>query len=197
MSIAAESSRPSRLGPWAKALLYGVLQFAIYGVAAFLVEKYSGSCMFVLPAYFYALVTVLAVVTLRRFGVGAATFLPIAVLGGLMEYYMEWVSSRSLLSPWGALAWSAMFLGIGLAADVAFRLAPARWSLRRRAALTGVAFGLAFYLLVLLVLVALYPHTAQPGHLKYFLEGAPFTVPWMLVNGGFAGYTAAAIADRG
>lgn len=190
-------SKPLRsLGIWGAILAYGIALFAIYGASAFLIETYSGSCMFVLPVYFYALVTVLAVLRIRKFGVGAAIYLPIATLGAVMDYYGDWVVSQNLISPWYALGWTPIFLGIGLAADLANRFAPRAWHLRWRAVMVGVVFGLAFYLLVLLGLSALYPPTDEIWHMWYFQEGVYFSLPWMLINGGFAGYSAYALAMR-
>ena len=85
---------------------------------------------------------------------------------------------------------------IGLAVDLVHRYAPADWHPRWRAVATGVGFGLAFYLVVLFALTAFYPETDQVWHLDYFQGGIYFTLPWMLVNGGFAGYTAYAISRQ-
>lgn len=196
MTSVPESIPLRRLDLWGSILAYGVALFAIYGASAFLIEIYSGSCMFVLPIYFYTLLTVLAVLKLNRFGVGAAVYLPIATLGAVMDYYGDWVVSRNLIGPWYALGWTPIFLGIGLAADLANRYAPCDWHPRWRAVMIGVTFGLAFYLLVLLGLSALYPPTDEVWHIWYFKEGVYFTLPWMLINGGFAGYSAYAFAMR-
>ena len=182
--------------PWATTLLLGLILFFVYSLGAFWVERYSGSCMFVLPGFFYALVTVLAILKVQRFGVGVAVFLPCALVGLAMEYYMEWVTDRALLSLWGVLGWGLVYLGFGLAADLAYRLAPARWSERARAILTGAAIGGAFFFLVLLALTTFYDSTPDTGHLRYFQSGAPFSLPWLLVNGAFGGYAAYAIARK-
>ncbi|UCH60304.1 MAG: hypothetical protein JSV61_02195 [Anaerolineales bacterium] len=60
----------SRFNMWRPILCYGIPMFLIYGVAAFLVEVYSGSCMFVLLIYFYTLIAVLGVIREGRFGTG-------------------------------------------------------------------------------------------------------------------------------
>jgi hypothetical protein len=196
MSELGKTSSKKRLGIWSSILLYGVLLFAIYGISAFLIEQYSGGCMFIIPAYFYALVTVLAILSLQRFGVGAAVFLPIATLGGLMEYYIEWVANPALRSPWLALGWSLVFLGIGFSADLVYRFSPSGWHPRWRAILMGAVFGLTMYLLYRLGLSVFYPYAPDQGHLRYFVSGIYFSLPWMLVNGAFAGYTAHAISLR-
>ena len=141
----------------------------------------------------YALVTVLGVLKLQRFGAGMTLFLLLATVGAAMDYYGDWVYTKNLISPWAALGWTPVFPGFGLAADLAYRFAPAVRSPRRRSIFTGVVFGLAFYLLVLFALSVYYPHSDEKWHLWYFTHGVYFTLPWMLVNGGFAGYAAYAI----
>jgi uncharacterized BrkB/YihY/UPF0761 family membrane protein len=121
--------------------------------------------MFVLPGFFYAMVTVLAILKVQRFGVGAAVFLPCALIGMVMDYYMEWVTDRALLSPWGVLGWGLVYLAFGLAADLVYRLAPASWSERTRAILMGGAIGAAFFFLVLMALTTFYNATPDAGHL--------------------------------
>ena len=196
MTSIPESTPSRRFGLWGPILGYGSVLFAIYGASAFLIETFSGSCMFVLPIYFYTLVTVLAVLKLKRFGVGAAVYLPIATLGAVMDYYGDWVFSRNLIVPWYVLGWTPIFLGIGLAADIASRYAPRGWHPRWRAVMVGIFFGLVFYLLVLLGLSALYPPTDEIWHIWYFKQGVYFTLPWMLINGGFAGYSAYALSKH-
>ena len=196
MATLTQSTKSRRASIWLPILGYGFLLFAIYGAAAFLVEMYSGGCMFVIPIYFYALVIVLGKLRLQRFGTGLAMLLPIAILGVPMDYYGDWVMKQNLIGPWYALGWAPVFLAIGLAVDLVHRYAPADWHPRWRAVATGVGFGLAFYLVVLFALTAFYPETDQVWHLDYFQGGIYFTLPWMLVNGGFAGYTAYAISRQ-
>lgn len=196
MATISQPTTSERFNLWRPVLRFGIPLFFIYGAAAFLVEVYSGSCMFVLPIYFYTLVTVLGVLREGRFGTGLAIFLPFATLGVLMDYYGDWVYEQNLIGPWYALGWGPVFLGFGLVADLAQRYLPNRWHPRWRAVSVGVIFGLVFFLLVLLALNVLYPETDEFWHIWYFREGIYFTVPWMLVNGGFAGYSAYAIHQR-
>jgi hypothetical protein len=42
MTTLAQSAPIHRTGAWKTVVLYGFLQFAVYGVSAFLVEKYYG-----------------------------------------------------------------------------------------------------------------------------------------------------------
>ena len=196
MAALTQSMKSRRASIWLPILGYGFLLFAIYGAAAFLVELYSGGCMFVIPIYFYALVIVLGKLRLQRFGTGLAMLLPIAILGVPMDYYGDWVMKQNLIGPWYALGWAPVFLAIGFSVDLVYRYTPAGWHPRWRAVAAGVGFSLAFYLLVLFALTAFYPVTDQVWHLDYFHNGVYFTLPWMLVNGGFTGYTASAISRK-
>ena len=82
MSELTQTSPAWRMKPWPTILLSGVLAFGIYSLGAFWVQPDSGSCMFVLPGFFYVLVTVLPILLLRRFGVGVGVFLINGVVGG-------------------------------------------------------------------------------------------------------------------
>ena len=70
MAAPTQSIEPRRASIWLPILGYGFLLFAVYAVAAFLVEQYSGGCMFVIPIFFYALVILLGNLKLQRFGPG-------------------------------------------------------------------------------------------------------------------------------
>ena len=195
MTTLAESSQPKRFGIWPSILGYSALLFLIYGIASFLVEAYSGSCMFVIPTYFYALVVTLAILKLKRFWVGTALFLLFIPLGVFMDYIGDWVVDKNLIGPWYALGWAPVFLGFGFAADLAYRFAPARWHARWRAVAVGAAFGLAFFLLVLFALTTFYPPSGNAGHLRFFTAGLPFSLPWIVITSGFGGYTAYALSE--
>jgi hypothetical protein len=58
----------------------------------------------------------------------------------------------------------------------------------------GIAFGLAFFLLTFFALANFYASAPNTGHLRFFQSGAYFSLPWMIVNGAFAGYTAYALS---
>ena len=79
----------------------------------------------------------------------------------------------------------------GLSADLAHRFLPRTLAEGGRAAATGVAFVGALFVLVLLALSVSYLDPA-PG-LAHYLNGIGFTLPWLLVTGGFAGYVAHAL----
>jgi len=195
MTTLAQPTKTGHFHFWQPMLYYGLPLFLVYGLAFFL-EPYSGGCGFILPIYFYTLLTVMGVLKYQRFGTGLLIYLPFAVLGVPMDYYGDWVYSQNLIDPWYSLGWAPVFLGFGLVADLAYRFLPAGWNPRWRAVAMGVIFGLAFYLLVLFALTTFYPVSDERWHLWYFQGGVYFSLPWMLVNGGFAGYTAHAISQR-
>ena len=195
MTVLAQASHSKHASIWLPILGYSALLFLIYGTASFLVEVYSGSCMFIIPTYFYALVVSLAIFKLKRFGVGTALFLLFIPLGVFMDYIGDWVVDKNLINPWYALGWAPVFLGFGFAADLAYRFAPARWPARWSAVTVGAVFGLAFYLLVLFALITFYSPSGSAGHLRFFTTGLPFSLPWIVITSGFGGYTAYAISE--
>jgi hypothetical protein len=175
--------------------LFGGLLFVLNLLGAFWIEPYSGSCMFVLLAYFQALVVVLPVLLLKRFGVGAAVYLPYALLGVGFEFYFEWVAQRTLISPWYALLWSLLGPMAGLLVDVTHRLTVhlhERW----RAVILGIVLALATFFLTRWGLMTFYVDPSSIGHLPFFQEKAVFSLPWMVVNGAFGGYSAYSISRR-
>src|SRR5512137_1456347 len=109
---------------WKTALPYGVIHFLVMTYGAFIIEP--ADCQFVVPAYFMALPVMLSILTLRRLGAGTVVFLPYAIIGFFMVYYMDYLTLHSMLSGWGAVAWCLGGLLTGLAADLAFRFLPPR-----------------------------------------------------------------------
>ena len=199
MSELTQTSPTWRMKLWPTILLFSVLAFGIYSLGAFWLEPYSGSCMFVLPGFFYVLVTVLPILLLRRFGVGAGVFLINGIVGGVMDYFFEYVSTPSLRGPWAAIAWGLIFIGFGFTADLAFRFAPSKWNDRQRSIFTGAVMGGAMFFLVLLALSTFYnpAGTAGNNHIAYFnTSKAIFSLPWLVISGGFGGYTAYAMVKK-
>ncbi len=179
---------------WRTVLAYGGLYFLIMGLGYAIVEPYSGGCMFIIPTYFMVLVVALPILSLGRFGSGMAVFLPFAVLGAAVDYYYERVSSQILPSIWGVVGWSLTGLTVGLSGDLAHWLLPRSWNARRRAVGLGAVIGLMFYLTTLAALSWLYAGPSLETHYWFFTRGIVFSLPWLVVNGAFAGYTARAIA---
>ena len=143
-------------------------------------------------AYFVTLVIVLPILQIRRFGVGVAVFLPYAVLGAFVEYYMEWVLDPVLVSPWAVLGWCAFGLFTGLSADLTFRFIPVNISERLRAVTSGLVVGIVTFALTAVALACFYTEVQTgPGS---FLGIAYYGVPFLLISSGFGGYTAHAIS---
>lgn len=198
------------LRPWQTILLFGLLLCFIYGIGSLTLDYFAGGAtesfgvwpkaggvgmFFVYVLSFYiALVVVLPIVMLQRFGVGLAVWLPYAVLGLFVEGYMELVATRSLLGPWAAVGWCLIGLLVGLSADVAYRFLPVRLDPRARAVSTGVAMGVTNFLLILVALF--YFYTEQPTGAGTFLGVAYYGLPLLIINSGFGGYVAFAISER-
>jgi hypothetical protein len=90
------------------------------------------------------------------------------------------------------VGWCVFGLLIGLSADLAYRFLPASLSERQRAIATGVVMGFTNFILVGVALTFFYTHP-QAGT-GSFLGIAYYGLPFMLLNSGFAGYTAYAIS---
>lgn len=182
-----------RFNIWQTVLIFGILHFVAMTIGAILVEPYSGSCMFILMGYFNAIVVILPILLLRRFGVGLGVYLPYAIVGFFPEYYMDWVVEQKLVSPWAALGWSLLGLLIGLSADLAFKLLPGRLNERWRTMITGSVLGLTIFVTTVLSFTTLYADPSTITCLPHYQEGIYFSLPWLIVNGAFGGYTAYAI----
>jgi len=190
-------SRPlfPRWKPWQVVLFFGLLHFLVMSFGNFVMEPRWG-CVFVIPAYLMALVVVLPILILRRFGVGTAVFLPFFVLGLPFTYYFEYLGNSSLRGVWAVLAWCLTGPATGLCADLAFRFLPRSWPDRWRAIVTGAIFGAAVFVTTYLALTYLYVNPSLGSHYGYFTVGIGFSLPWLVVNGGLAGYTAYALSKR-
>ena len=179
---------------WRTALLLGVLHFLVMTYGAFVIEQTD--CQFVVPAIFMALPAMLSILTLRRFGAGIVVFLPYAILGFYPVYYMDYLTLHTMTSVWGAVSWCLGGLLTGLVGDLAFRFLPSRIPERWRAILTGVVIGLGIYLTPLIAMTFFYVPQPPESHYYMFTTRIAYSLSWLLVNGGFAGYTAYAIQKR-
>ena len=205
----AEPTHPNwRLKPWQTILIFGTLQWLIYGLGSFTFDFFAGGAtsgfgvwpdvegvgmFFVYVLSFYiTLVVVLPILIIRRFGVGMAVYLPYAITGLFFEYYFDLVLAPNLASFWDVVGWCVFGLMIGLSADLAYRFLPASFSERLRATATGVVMGLTNFVLVSVALTSFYI-SPQAGT-GSFLGVAYYGLPLMLLNSGFAGYTAYAIS---
>lgn len=199
-----------RLKPWKIILIFGILLCFIYAFGSFTFDYYAGTAterfgvmsevsgigMFFIYilSYFIALVVVLPILIIKRFGVGLAVFLPYAIAGLFVEYYMEWVVARTLVSLWAVVGWCIIGLATGLSADLAYQFLPSRFSERLRAMTTGVILGFTTFILVLVAIRFFYmEYQIGPGS---FLGVAYYGLPFLIVNSGFGGYTAYAISQN-
>ena len=81
---------------WKTSLLWGLALFLSLSFGAFVGERFSGTCMFILMPYFAALAATMPVLQVGRFGAGIVTYLPYAVLGFAPLFYFDWLQSRAL-----------------------------------------------------------------------------------------------------
>ncbi len=177
---------------WKTTLLWGLVLTVVLSFGAFVGEKYAGACMFILMPYFAAIAATLPIVFLGRFGAGLATYLPYAVLGFAPLFYFDWLQSHALRGLWAVIVWTATGPLIGLCADLAYRLS-ARLGERWRAAAAGAAVQAATFAVMLLGLTLLYVDpSGADSHVRLFDTYWYFTAPWMIANGAFGGFTAAA-----
>jgi len=101
MSNTRRSHLAWRLKPWQTILVFGILQCFIYGIGSFTLDYFAGGAtagfgvwpevggigmFFVYILSFYiALVVVLPILIIKRFGVGVAVYLPYAIIGLFVE----------------------------------------------------------------------------------------------------------------
>jgi hypothetical protein len=184
-----------RLKPWHTILLFGGLQAALTGFGTFFdITSGIGMYFVYIVGYFNVLVVLLPILLIKHFGVGTAIYLPWAVIGLVMEYYMEYIVNPVLISPWCVVGWCVCGLMVGLAADLAYRFLPAKMNERNRAILTGVVMSLANFLLFLIPLTFFYkPVPVSAPVNPNYITVAYYALPWLLLNSAFGGYTAWAI----
>jgi len=210
MFMVSEMQRTWPLRPWQTVLLFGVLVCALYGFGSFTFDLFAGSAtppagsldevkgvgmyLTYVESFFLALVVVLPIRLVRRFGVGAMVYLPYAVLGLGVEFYMELVRTPSLVGPLAVVGWCVIGPLIGLSADLAHRTLPKHLSSGLRGALTGLVLGGTTFLLMLFALSFFYV-SRQTGPGSY-LGQAWYGLPWLLLNSAFGGYVASLIAER-
>ncbi len=182
----------TRLQFWKTALLFGAIHFLVMSLGVF-IETGSGGCMFIIPAYFMVLPVMLSILILQRFGAGTAVFLPYAILGIYPVYYFEFPKMFGL---WGVVGWCLIGPLVGLVADLTFKFLPQRISEKWQAIILGAVIGAAIFVTTYIALATFYPEPDLGGHFRYFTTGMYFSLPWLIVNGGFAGYTAYALTKR-
>jgi hypothetical protein len=185
----------SRLRFWLTTQTFGLVLFIVMGVLGMLVEVNDAGCMYVTPAFFMVLAIIYPLARLRRFGAATAVFLLYATVGAYIEYHMQWVVERQLSSPWGGLGWGLYGVLVGLATDITFRILPRGVSPGWRGAITGAVTGATLFATTYLAMTTLYASPAsQQTHFTFFSQRALFSLPWMILNGAFAGFCAVSLA---
>jgi len=175
-------------------LVGGILLFVVYMIGAFW-ELFvtRDMCMFYLIGYLMTIVVVTPIMLTKRFGMGILVFLPYAIIGLPLEYYMEWILDPVLISPLAAIIWSLIGPVVGFSADLACRFIPKSLHERTRGILIGLILVTMHFLIMLGALAFLYTNPI-PG-LDHYLNALGFTLPWLLMNGAFGGYTAYALSQ--
>jgi hypothetical protein len=190
-------------------MLFGILQSAITAIGVYFFDFFAGSAtagfgiqgkvpgtgmFFVyMLGYFNALVVILPILLIKRFGVGAMVYLPYAVVGFFVEYYYEWLKEPVLVGPLAVVGWCLFGIATGFSADLTFRFLPTSLDERLRSVLMGVVLGAAHFVLTVVALRFFYTSglDTKPGS---FVGVAYFGLPWLIANSTFGGYTAWAIS---
>jgi hypothetical protein len=212
--MTANGSAPSPLVSgagrvWAVILTAGLLQCGVYAAGTFFFDFFAGTAtrgfgvmgevggtgmFFVyMIGYLNALLVVLPILLIRRFGVGLAVYLPYAIVGFPVEYYFEVYREPVLRGVWAVAGWCAVGLLTGAAADATFVALRNRVSDRWLALSCGAAVGSASFVLTVVALAAFYktPLATNSGS---FIGVAYFGVPWLLVHSMLGAYTAHALS---
>jgi hypothetical protein len=199
-------SGPSRA--WAVILAAGLIQCGVYAVGTFFFdffaatatrgfgmvgEVYGTGMFFVyMIGYLNALLVVLPILLIRRFGVGLAVYLPYTIVGFPVEYYFEVYREPVLRGVWAVAGWCAVGLLTGAAADTTFVALRNRVSEPWLAMSCGAAVGAASFVLTVVALATFYKTPLATGS-GSFIGVAYFGVPWLLVHSVFGAYTAHAL----
>ena len=156
----------------------------------------AGACMFILVGYFTAIAATIPILKVRRFGAGLLLFIPYVLIGIAPLYYFDWVQKQSLVGLWAVFTSSLSGLLIGLSLDLAYSLT-ARFRERTRAIVVGATMQAVTFVVMLVTLKYLYiPASDMAAHVHFFDQKWFFSLPWMIINGAFGGYTAYALTKR-
>jgi hypothetical protein len=182
---------------WRVILAWGMVLVAVLMAGAVAdVLRLTGTCMFILVAYFAAIAGTYPVLAVNRAGTGLAVMLPYAIIGFLPLYYFDYLQQGNLLGAWAVWVWTAAGPIIGVSMDLAYTASAGR-SGRTRAILVGAVMQATQFVVATLGLRYLYtPTSSMASHLYMYTEQWFFTLPWMALNGAFGGYTAYALRKR-
>lgn len=182
---------------WKTILIWGLVLVAILMIGAVIdMTSITGTCMFILVAYFAAIAGTIPVITIRRFGTGILVFIPYVLIGFVPLYYFDWMQKESLVGLWAVFASSLSGILIGAGLDLVAHLT-GKSSERMRAIAVGTTMQVMTFIVMLVTLKYLYlPVSDMAAHVHFFDQRWFFTLPWMAVNGAFGGYTAYALTNR-
>jgi hypothetical protein len=185
------------LRAWKPILGWGLVFTGVYMAAAAIeMTGVSGTCMFILMPYFASLAVTIPLLVVKRFGTGVGVFIPYVVLGFFPLYFFDWLQNHALVGQWAAFVFVLSGFLIGACLDLAYLLA-GRLGERARAIVVGTTQQAVTFVVMLVGLTYLYlPNSSMASHLRFFDRQWLFTLPWMLVNGAFGGYTAHALVKR-
>jgi hypothetical protein len=157
----------------------------------------GGTGMFFMyaSAYLPALLTLLPVLLVPRFGVATLVYVPLVVIGFPINYYYEWITEHTWVTWWSGIGWTAAFLVSAFSVDATYALLSGRVSERTRAILGGMVFGLVTYVATVAALALVY-RGPLPRDAGSFVGLTYFGLPWLLVHSACGAYTAHAIARR-
>ena len=148
--------------PWVIILTFGLLQCLLTGFGTFFdIETGVGLYFVFINSYFNTIVVVLPILLIKRFGTGMLIYLPWAVSGLFVEYYMEYVLNPVLKSPLCVLGWCLLGLLVGLSADLSYRFIKLK-NYKYLVVFTGIIMGLVNILLFSLVAPHFYIQPAVP-----------------------------------
>ena len=153
-----------------------------------------GYFFFYIICYFFALIVLLPILIIKRFGVGFLLFIPYAVIGSFIDFYMEWVKNPVLKNPLNAIGWGIFALLIGLSADISYKFLPDFSSKFWKPVIIGIIIGVVNFLLSMIALK--YFYLTEELFFTKFISIAYWAFPWLLINSAFGGYTAYTISEK-
>jgi hypothetical protein len=182
---------------WKPILGWGLVFTGVYMVGAVIdMTGVSGTCMFVLMPYFASLAVTIPFLKVNRFGTGLGVYIPYVVIGFFPLFFFDWLQDHSLVGLWAVFVFALSGFVIGICLDLAYLLA-GRLSERWRAITIGAAVQAVTFVVMLVGLTYLYlSNSSMASHLRFLDQKWVFTLPWMVVNGAFGGYTAYALVKR-
>ncbi|NHJ86276.1 MAG: hypothetical protein FK734_12505 [Asgard group archaeon] len=202
MGIQEIRSYPFKRWTW-KTVGWATLCFVVIGILTFffsfafdvyLFDNKMGYYYSYFALLFYTLILYLFY---EKFGVnwfGLFAFGLNGLIGIPVEYYFEWQMNQSLKSPWFAVAWGAIYIMYGLAADLIYWAFKMQKNNLLTVTISSVIFSLLFILFSFLALKTFYvpvePSDGAIGYMTYWY----FMIPFALIEGVIGAYAGMQIA---